>query len=387
MKCDTGLLRAYLDDAMPAAERSAVVAHLAVCAGCHSELARLQEQSNQVAARLTALEPGPEATPSPALALAQFHAQAPAARPSVWDTVRGGWETMKTSFWGRQWRPVSVGVTAVLCLAILFSFAPVRQAAADFLGIFRVRKFAVIPVDSSKVSQLEGLAQMAEAGQFGQPTFTREPGPGQTVADTSEAARVAGFAVRAPTSLPDAALLWKVSVETGPAIHYEMDRAAMQAILDATGIANAKLPDAERLVFDVDVPKIVVQEFGIGIGAGTLTLTQLPSPEINVPQGVDPAALGEIAFQFLGMAPEDARRLAQTIDWGSTVVIPLPTDVASYREVTVDGVTGLLIEEKRASSSRGANAVLLWQRDGMVYSLNAVNVDSKVVLQVADSLK
>jgi hypothetical protein len=123
------------------------------------------------------------------------------------------------------------------------------------------------------------------------------------------------------------------------------------------------------------------------VGSGTLTLAQLPSPEINMPPGIDPVVLGEAAFQFLGMNPDDARRLARTIDWSSTVVIPLPTDVAQYREVTVDGVNGLLLEETRAPRAGTANTVLMWQRDGIVYGLNGTNVDVKVLLQVADSLR
>jgi hypothetical protein len=168
-------------------------------------------------------------------------------------------------------------------------------------------------------------------------------------------------------------------------MHYEMDRPIMQAILDATGIQNVQLPDVEKLVFDVDVPTMIVQSYRIG--NGTLSLVQLPSPEVNVPAGIDPVVLGEAAFQFLGMNAEDARRLAHTIDWSSTVVIPLPTDVAQYREVTVDGVTGLLLEEKRTSRAGAANTLLIWQCDGIVYGLNGTNVDVKVLLQVADSLR
>jgi hypothetical protein len=156
-------------------------------------------------------------------------------------------------------------------------------------------------------------------------------------------------------------------------------------VLDATGIQNVRLPDTDKVVIDVDVPMIASQSYTIG--AGSLELIQAPSPSVNMPPGVDPAALGEAAFQFLGMPAADAHRLAQAIDWTSTVVIPLPTDVAQYREVTVDGVTGLLLEEKRSSRTGGINSVLLWQRDGMVYAANATNVDTKVLLMAADSLR
>ena len=60
-----------------------------------------------------------------------------------------------------RWRPAAVGVAAVVILAILFSFAPVREVAADFLGLFRVRKFAVIPLDQQQIDRLEKLATSA----------------------------------------------------------------------------------------------------------------------------------------------------------------------------------------------------------------------------------
>ena len=41
MKCDTGLLRAYLDDALSPPERDAVAGHLAACAACREELSVL----------------------------------------------------------------------------------------------------------------------------------------------------------------------------------------------------------------------------------------------------------------------------------------------------------------------------------------------------------
>jgi anti-sigma factor RsiW len=395
MRCDTGQLRAYLDDALPPSERTAVAEHLTGCAACRVELTALRERDSALATRLAALEPAPATVPHPTRALARFHARAEArvnvTGASVWETITRSIEMTKQTLFAPKWRPFTAGIAAVLALAILFSFAPVRQVAADFLGIFRVRKFAVIPIDPAKTSQLESLAQMADAGQFGKPTFVREPGKGQPVVDAAQASQLAGFQVRVPSALPDNTTRRRFTVDVGPAVHYEMDRAMMQAVLDATGIKNVRLPDADKVIIDVDVPMIASQSYAIGDGSlnfgnGSLEFIQAPSPSVNMPPGVDPAVLGEAAFQFLGMPAADARRLAQAIDWSSTAVIPLPTDIAQYREVTVDGVTGLLLEEKRTGRA-GPNSVLLWQRDGMLYAVNATNVDVKVLLMVADSLR
>jgi hypothetical protein len=94
--------------------------------------------------------------------------------------------------------------------------------------------------------------------------------------------------------------------------------------------------------------------------------------------------LAETAFLFLGMPADDAHRMAGSIDWSSTLVIPLPAQAAQAREVSVDGSTGLLIEGADAGDP---SIALLWERDGILHFLSGTNVDIRMLLDVADSLK
>jgi hypothetical protein len=291
----------------------------------------------------------------------------------------------KGAFGTLRLRPLAVGAAAVACLLVLFSFAPVRQAAADFLGVFRVRKFAVIPIDRAQQQKLENLARMAEGGRFGEPTSVREPGKPQPAADLAEASKAVGFAVRAPATLPNGASRAALTVQSGPAVHYEMDRATMQALLDATQVQGVQLPAVEKVTIDVDVPFAATQDYSIG--NGKLSVTQMASPQVDIPPGIDPVAIGEAGFKFLGMPDADARRLAQSIDWTNTLVIPVPTDAVQYREVTVDGVSGLLIEHRAGTGDRYQATTLFWQKGGILYAVEAKNVDPLVAMQVADSLR
>jgi len=386
MRCDTGRLQAYLDDSLSPPERDAVAGHLAACAVCQEELSALQARSAAVGSRLAALTPASYPSADPARALARFHSETLPAHAMPWEAIRRSFTMSKHTLLNGRWRPVTIGVTALLCLAVLFSFAPPQlgQAAADFLGIFRVRKFAVIPIDQAQQAKLEALAKQAESGQFGKPTRVREPGKPQPVADLAAASKAVGFAVRAPTSLPNGATRKSFTVQSGPAVHYEMDRAMMQALLDATQVQGVKLPPVDKVTVDVDVPFAAEQEYTIG--NGTLAVVQMASPQVSIPPGIDPAMIGEAGFKFLGMPDADARRLAQSIDWTSTLVIPIPTNVVQYREVTVDGVSGLLVEHRSERTSR-RSASLLWQKDGIIHGINATDVDPLVVMQVADSLK
>jgi len=384
MKCDTGRLQAYLDDSLSPPERDAVAGHLAACAACREELSALQARSAAVGSRLAALTPASYPSADPARALARFHSETLSAQATPWEAIRRSLTMSKHTLLNGRWRPVTIGVTALLCLAVIVSFAPARQVAADFLGLFRVRKFAVIPIDQAQQAKLEALAKQAESGQFGKPTQVREPGKPQPVADLAAASKAVGFAVRAPATLPTGATRKSFTVQSGPAVHYEMDRAMMQALLDATQVQGVKLPPVDKVTIDVDVPFAAEQEFTIG--NGTLSIVQMASPQVSIPPGVDPAMIGEAGFKFLGMPEADARRLAQSIDWTSTLVIPLPTNVVQYREVTVDGVSGLLVEHRSEKTSR-RSASLLWQKDGVIHGINASDIDPLVVMQVADSLR
>jgi hypothetical protein len=130
---------------------------------------------------------------------------------------------------------------------------------------------------------------------------------------------------------------------------------------------------------------MVSQEYDLGDNA-KLTLVQAPSPEVVLPEGIDPIAFGQLGLQALGIPADDALRMAQEIDWTSTVIVPLPTDIARSTEVTVDGVTGLLLEETRQNRF-GKGSVLVWEKDNIVYGIDGENVEPGRLIQVADSLR
>ena len=280
-----------------------------------------------------------------------------------------------------RWRPAFVALSAVLVVALLFSIAPIRSVAADFLSLFRVRKFAVIPLDPQQLERLGNLAQQAES-QFGKPQVVREPGPETPVTDAAQASSLAGYTVRTPARLPGAATLSHFTVQAGPAMHYEVDRTAVAAFMQAAGASVEGLPQTDKIVADVDVANMVSQSYNLL--PGRLEIVQVPSPQVNLSEGVNPAALAETGFMFLGMPQEDARRLAASIDWTSTLVVPLPTNAASAREVTIDGVTGLLLEGVNSGQREYA---VMWEKDGILYFMNSRQVDQKLILDAADSLQ
>ena len=80
-------------------------------------------------------------------------------------------------------------------------------------------------------------------------------------------------------------------------------------------------------------------------------------------------------------------RLAQSIDWTSTFILPLPSDMARSYDVQVNGMPGVILEETPGSDGYRRRKILLWERDGIVYAINATNMTAPTLLQIAESLQ
>jgi hypothetical protein len=115
-----------------------------------------------------------------------------------------------------------------------------------------------------------------------------------------------------------------------------------------------------------------------------IVLMQLASPTIEAPNELPIADLGAAFLQIMGMSPEEAANFSASLDWSSTLVIPVPRNEADYREVSVDGVTGTLIQE--ASGRHGGGFVLMWVKDGILYGFTGSG-DGSQALEMANSLQ
>ena len=112
--------------------------------------------------------------------------------------------------------------------------------------------------------------------------------------------------------------------------------------------------------------------------AQSFTLVQASSPLVELPDGVDLAQLGEIGLRIIGIAPAEAHRIAQTTDWNSTLLVPIPSNVGSFRNVTLNnGATGLLVTTGGTGASSVHNAdgtrqqsSLIWVQNNVVYALS-----------------
>lgn len=260
---------------------------------------------------------------------------------------------------------------ALLMVVALFMSPAVRAAASDFLGLFRVQKFAPISISPRQMAVLQ---RITEQGLYpGEIVMAQEPGQPQAAESVEEAAELAGISVRTVANLEQPSQILVASGGSGQLI-INLENA--RAILSAAEVDPKLLPDSlDGANINITLYASVEQSWADGT-----TLFQTPSPEVAYPEEVDVTVLGQALLQMLGMNRNEARQLAASIDWTSTLVVPIPQEFATFSEVTVDGVSGLAL-----SSLEGLGSSLIWQKGGMIYLLtNEGNVDD--LLDLANSL-
>ena len=114
------------------------------------------------------------------------------------------------------------------------------------------------------------------------------------------------------------------------------------------------------------------------------TLIQAPSPEISAPPGLDIAGIGEMLLQILGMSPEEAAQFSRSVDWTTTLIIPIPRYGTEFQDVFVDGVQGTIIMQSMRSEL--PQYLLIWIKDDIVYALAGPG-DTALALEIAESLE
>lgn len=298
----------------------------------------------------------------------------------------------------RQARLAWIALALVALLAVTMVFPPARAIANSFLGLFRVQQVSVIQIDADNLpKQLEQSAQFQSL--IADNVVVEGGGDSQPAADLAEASALAGYTPRLPSDLDAPSVL---SVQPGGSVTFDVDLARAQALLDEIGRSDLKLPaELDGQTVRLEVPTMVAAGYGEcdvpGMGydpndpddagrrpvAGNcLTLVQLPSPQIEAPEGLDVAQLGQIYLQVLGLPADEAARLTARLDWTSTLVVPVPRGQTRTSDVSVDGVQGTLIE----SATGRPNFVVIWVKDGMLYGLSGME-DVDQALAAANSLQ
>ena len=374
-----GELRAFLDAELPDEMMTAVRSHLESCVTCRRTAARLESDGAWASRQMAVMVHSElEAVPSTARALARLTERIQ-AKPS--------WKERMADMLGldnRRWRPALIAL-ALVVVAVSFTLEPVRVAAGDFLAIFRVQEFAVIPIGPEQMERMEEIGGLLEQNYFlSEPIMVEEPEV-ETIATLDEASVAAGFAARTPEYLPEGFVRVEGIEVTGPgSAQLTVDLELARSLFMMAGLDPALLPDSlGEQPLEVSLFPMVKQTWRYQY-PGALIFLQGPSPVVGFPDDVDPAALGAAALQLLGMSEREAERMSNAIDWTTTLVLPIPTDIVSFREVTIDGTRGLVLSGEY--DRRGSHSALMWQKDSIVYFMQG-NLQASDLMDVADSIR
>jgi hypothetical protein len=295
----------------------------------------------------------------------------------------------------RAWalRPLPAFSIAIAALAVvsLFAFPAVRVSAQAMLDLFRVRKFAAIPFDDSRLEKLRSLGGDDANGMmpFDRRETVRDPGPPRIYPDPAAAGAAAGLTVRRPGFVPNGMALDTVAVNGAAEMRVAVSEPRLRAMLDALDLRDVTVPAGiDGKTVDVRTSPVVVQHFRAG--RWSAALIQSMSPEVSVPAGLDVEQLAEIGLRVLGLDASEARRVARATDWRSTLLVPVPLNAGTFRQVTVHGQSGLLI----TTTGRGAagpgphrdGCMVLWNEGDRVFAIMG-NLGSADAMEMAESVQ
>ncbi len=400
-----GLLRARLDGELAGTELAEVDKHLAACVECRARLERLGAETARADGLLAELTPSAEPDINPAVAYAQFSDQF-----EVGGMSRASWVSR---WFAPRWRP-AWGLAAVAGLvAVCVTVTPVRLWAQRVLAMLRVQKIAVVSIDASTL--MSGKEPDSRPYRLLNQFFTDnvvvtiDPGPPTSAPNPVKAAQLAGYRVRTIGSL---GAPQRIEVRDEAAFQMTVNRERVEALLDEIGRSDVRIPEsADGALIAVHIPKIVVSMYGdcpvrmrdtkphqsrgddlaerkmehvaAAKNANCTYFIQAPSPTVSVPREVNMPEIAEAALELAGMSSSEAHSFCQTVDWSSTLVVPVPRNTGRYETVSVDGVEGTLIV---ANNPQGDMYSLLWVKNGVIHSL-AGHGSSADALTMAASLQ
>ena len=389
-----GELRAALDGELD----SDGLKHLESCQQCRSRQNLLEAQIRPTVERLRFLSsPTQDRSLSPSTAWKKFNHEKLSQK--------------ETSMFRKLFASplIRYGASAALVIALILAFPSTRALAGELLNLFRVQRVTVVQVDFTGLEQLDDESGPDISQLFADSvTINDEPGDAVNVATVDEASQLAGFNVRAPQDMAAS----RISVMDGASFSITIDRDKAQALLDEAGRGDLVLPkEVDGADVSVTIPSSVSIAYGTcpepsneseaererqremetsgsrqELYEDCIILAQIPSPEVSAPASLDVAKLAQIGFELTGMTAEEAAEFTSTVDWTSTLVVPIPQDAASYQQVPVDGVTGALIERSVEDGDDAPRFALFWVKDGIIYTIGGLGGNAQQALEIANSL-
>lgn len=287
-----------------------------------------------------------------------------------------------------RYSPALIAAALVVAAVLVISLPPARALAQDFLNLFRVQRFATISIDPQRMQELKNLNLDPEKLLSRNSANVMEPKKPVKVASVQKAGERAGFTVAVPATVPNGATL-QVMVQDAGSGEFTADTAQLNELLTMVGVTDTRMPEQLNGA-KIKVTKPAAVMLNYKSQDGKFSIIQSPSPQVELPAGVEMKQLGEIALRVLGLSPTEARDFAANVDWNTTFLIPIPADAGEVRQVQVNGAEGLMLVSNGAGQNmrgaRNGDTVILWAKDGMVYGLSGKG-SALNLLEIANSVQ
>jgi hypothetical protein len=280
----------------------------------------------------------------------------------------------------KRMRTQRLALTAGAVIAALALTAPV--SARGILDVFTPKSVRTITVTPGDQKALRALPPL-EA--FGTVLGTRSPGVSE-VASAADIASQAHFKPRVPADVPsDIKAMAHYSVTSPVNTTFTFSAAKTRAWATEQHIKLAPMPaNLNGSVVRAQLAPIAMISYGArsrrGHQMGTmLTVVQAPVPHITTTG----ATVRDITSYLLaqpGMPADVAAQLRSIGDPSQTLPIPIQFDKQTAKDVTVDGVQGMVIGDQT-----GIGSVVVWQKNGMFYSVGGTYSEDRI-LAIASSL-
>ena len=253
---------------------------------------------------------------------------------------------------------------SIILVSVAFTFPTVRAGAQAFLDLFRVVNIAGVSFDAERLSELDfdGLDLPRLLGE--QVEVLVAPGESVSFETLEDAGAAAGLRVLSPAWVPVGWERTGIEVSGESVVRVTASTQNVRFLLEQLAIDDVSIPvglDGQTATLRVSpIVRITYRN-----GEREAHFLQSLSPEVSFPAGLDLPVLAEIGLRILGLDREEAYRIAQNVDWRSTLILPVPAAEAAFREVNVAGRNGLIIDPRR-----GSNHQLLWASNDQVFTMS-----------------
>ena len=382
-----GALRHMLDH--PQSSTGGQLAHVQGCERCRARANRVVAEAGKVA---TLIEGPGRASVDSNAALQQLRARGLSA---LSPSTKPGWAAAGFRL-RRPLRPaLAMALAGLLALTLVGT-----GVAGDLIKIFEPERVVAVPVD------LQTLNTLPDLSRYGTVTVVQQPAPAR-VASLDEAAERTGLELLAPSrSLPVSAPE-RIDVLSPGTASFTFDAAKASA---ASGDELPPLPsniDGSSLFLQAG--PVVIQTYGGPADpASEQAAMEHAAKAAADPQKADLSALLSSLPDLMivqmkapvlssnGPSVEDYRdallalpglsralkaQIEAVGDPSSTLPLPVPVDMATSREVDVNGITGLVVGD-----NTGVGSGVVWQSGGVVRAVGGTLSEDEV-LAIARSMR